>query len=143
MKELQFETGVVTYKVNGSCEISFNPADPFFAKKLFDAIDRIGARQEEIEKKIKAGADGKEFFDFTEQEDTHMREEINGIFGKPVCGSLFHNVCVWAIAGGFPLWANFLMALVDEIDNNLVQEEKKSRERLNVYMEKYKRYSKR
>lgn len=143
MKELQFDTGLVTYKVNGGCEITFNPGDIGFVKKLFDLFDRLSGQQETAEKENTEEMDGRELFTLTEQRDKEMRSEIDALFGEGVCTSLFPNVSVFALAGGFPLWANFCMAIIDEIDGNLVQEEQKARARVDKYMKKYKSYKRR
>lgn len=140
MKELQFDTGLVTYKVNGSCEITFNPGDIGFVKKLFDLIDRLSDRQDTVELKDAEEVDGKELFALTEQWDAEMRSDVDNLFGEDVCAALFPNVSIFALAGGFPLWANLCMAIIDEIDANLVQEERKARERVDKYMKKYKSY---
>lgn len=140
MKELQFDTGLVTYKVNGSCEITFNPGDIGFVKKLFDLFDRLSSRQEESEKLNEEELDGKALFEITDRMDADMRAEIDGLFGTGISKALFPNISVFALAGGFPLWANFCMAIIDEIDGNLAQEEQKARARVDKYMKKYKSY---
>lgn len=35
MKELNFESGLVTYSLNGKCEVSFNPTDSNFIERLY------------------------------------------------------------------------------------------------------------
>lgn len=140
MKELQFDTGLVTYQVNGSCEITFNPGDIGFVKRLFDLFEKLSGRQDIAEKEAGEDVDGRELFDLTEQWDAEMRGDIDGLFGEGVSKALFPQVSVFALAGGFPLWANFLMAVIDEIDGNLAQEEQKARARVDKYMKKYKSY---
>lgn len=140
MKELQFDTGLVTYKVNGTCEITFNPGDIGFVKKLFDLFDRLSNRQDTAEKESEKDVDGRKLFEMTEKWDAEMRSDIDQLFGENVSRALFPQVSVFALAGGFPLWANFLMAIIDEIDGNLAQEEQKARARVDKYMQKYKAY---
>lgn len=142
MKELQFDTGLVSYKVNGECEISFNPGDLGFIKKLFDLFETLSSQQEKASKENSDDVDGKALFEITERLDAEMRSSIDGLFGAGVADTLFKNISVFALAGGFPLWANFLMAIIDEIDSNVVQEEKKSRERVDKYIQRYKAYRK-
>ena len=142
MKELQFDTGLVTYKVNGSCEITFNPGDIGFVKKLFDLFDRLSGRQETAEKKSNEEISAQDLFELTGQWDAEMRADIDGLFGEGVSKALFPEVSVFALGGGFPLWANFCMAVIDEIDGNLAQEEQKARTRVDKYMKKYKSYKK-
>lgn len=142
MKELQFDTGLVTYRVNGSCEITFNPGDISFVKRLFDLFDRLSGLQEAAEKENPEEMDSKELFRLTEERDAKMRSDMDGVFGEGTCAALFSDMSVFAIAGGFPLWANFLMAIIDEINANLSQEEQKARSRVDKYMKKYKAYKK-
>jgi hypothetical protein len=143
MKELQFDTGIVNYRVNGTCEISFNPGDISFAKKLFDLFERLTAQQDSAEKDNEQEIDGLKLFEMTEKRDAEMRQDIDSIFGEGVADALFPNISVFALAGGFPLWANFCMAIIDEIDVNLKAEEVKGRERVDKYMKKYQAYKKR
>ena len=51
MKELNFDSGLVTYSLNGKCEVSFNPTDSNFVElfgdwRLFIRTDRPNPRQE-------------------------------------------------------------------------------------------------
>lgn len=140
MKELQFDTGLVTYNVNGRCEITFNPGDIGFVKKLFDLFDRLSGRQEDSEKLSDEELSGRELFAITDKMDAEMRGDIDALFGEGVSNALFPNVSVFALAGGFPLWANFCMAVIDEIDGNLSEEEQKARARVDKYMKKYRSY---
>lgn len=140
MKELRFDTGLVSYKVNDSCEITFNPGDINFTKHLFDLFDTLSARQEVFDKDDPDAMDGKELFRLTEERDAQMREDVDGLFGEGTSKALFGKMSIFALAGGFPLWANLLMAIIDEIDENLVREEQKGRERVDKYMRKYKAY---
>lgn len=139
MKELNFDTGLVTYIVNGKCEISFNPADVAFVDRLFKTFDGLAQRQDhaEIEKQEVSGAD---LFALAEQRDKYMREQIDSIFGEPVSDSIFGNMSVYALAGGLPLWCNFLMAVIDEIDEAIQEEQRAASPRVDKYMAKYAKY---
>lgn len=41
MKELSFETGLVTYDLNGLVQVTFNPTDSAFVERLFNAFDAL------------------------------------------------------------------------------------------------------
>ena len=45
MKELNFETGLVTYSLNGQCALTFNPTASNFVKRLFDAFEHLDRKQ--------------------------------------------------------------------------------------------------
>lgn len=142
MKELNFATGLVAYKVNGKCEISFNPADNAFVGRLFNTFDGLAKRQDqaEVENQEMSGA---ELFAVAEQRDKEMRQAIDDIFGEPVCGKVFGNQDVYALADGLPLWCNFLMAIIDEVDAAVTAQQKQTSPRVQHYMNKYAKYNKR
>lgn len=141
MSELNFSTGLKTYTVNGCCEIQFNPTDSFFVERLFNVMEKLSKRQEEGERENDANADdGAKVFELTKIRDKEMRAEIDGLFGQPVCDALFPGMDVYALADGLPLWTNFLMAIVDEIDASLVDQNKMADSRVAKYMAKYGKY---
>ena len=41
MKELNFDSGLVTYSLNGKCEVSFNPTDSNFVERLYSAFEEL------------------------------------------------------------------------------------------------------
>lgn len=140
MKELNFETGLVTYKVNGSAELTFNPGDVGFVEKLFNTFDRLAKRQDNAEEENRR-AEGAELFELARKRDAEMRAEIDAIFGTPVCDSIFGNTNVFAIADGMPLWCNFLMAVIDEVDASADGMPSRTNQRVKEYTAKYSKYS--
>lgn len=140
MSELNFDTGLVTYKVNGQCEITFNPADVAFVKRLFNTFDGLSKRQDDIDVE-NTEIDGAALFELAEQREKEMRTEIDDIFGDAVCDKLFGKVSVYALAGGLPLWCNFLMAVIDKIDAAIEDEQKLASPRVAKYMAKYAKYN--
>lgn len=140
MSELNFDTGLVTYKVNGQCEITFNPADVAFVKRLFNTFDGLSKRQDDIDVE-NTEIDGAALFELAEQRENEMRTEIDDIFGDAVCDKIFGKVSVYALAGGLPLWCNFLMAVIDKIDAAIEDEQKLASPRVAKYMAKYAKYN--
>ncbi len=141
MKELNFDTGLVTYKVNGRAEISFNPSDVGFVEKLFNTFDGLAKRQDAAENE-NSRAEGAALFELAKKRDKEMREEIDNIFGEPVCDRIFGNVNVFASADGMPLWCNFLLAVIDEIDASVEGMQERTSARVEKYKAKYAKYSK-
>ena len=43
MPELKFENGLVTYNLNGACEVSFNPTDSAFVERKQTACFKSAA----------------------------------------------------------------------------------------------------
>ena len=135
---IQFDTGVKTYDLNGKITVSFSPTDLAFIERVYTALERMDAAQE----KYKAVADKentKEVFHIARQMDEEARAEINGIFGLDVCSALFGSINIFAIADGFPIWANFLLAIVEQFEGAYNAEAKKKNPRLEKYIAKYRK----
>ena len=45
MKELNFDTGLVTYDLNGKAEVTFNPSDSNFVERLYSAFEDLDKKQ--------------------------------------------------------------------------------------------------
>ncbi|WP_312282039.1 hypothetical protein [Oscillibacter sp.] len=137
MAELKFETGIVTFTVNGGYEISFNPTDTAFVKKLFDAFETLDKRQDGYKAEVEKNANKREVFDVAQRMDGEMREIIDGVFGDPVCDGIFGGMNVYALADGLPVWCNFMLAVMDEVDTTFSREQKATNPRISKYTAKY------
>lgn len=139
MKELNFETGLVTYDLNGKCEVSFNPTDSNFVERLYSAFEELDKKQEGYKAQVDKMADKKEIFEFARERDAEMRTIIDGVFDAPVSDALFGGMNVYAVAGGLPVWCNLMLAVMDEIDTTFAREQKATNPRIAKYTAKYKR----
>lgn len=139
MKELNFETGLVTYDLNGKCEVSFNPTDSNFVERLYTAFGELDKKQEGYKAQVDKMADKKEIFEFARERDAEMRTIIDGVFDAPVSDALFGGMNVYAVAGGLPVWCNLMLAVMDEIDTTFAREQKATNPRIAKYTAKYKR----
>ena len=83
-------------------------------------------------------ADKKEIFAVAKEMDSEMREIIDSVFG-PVSESLFGSMSTYALAGGLPVWANFFLAVMDEVDTTFAREQKATNPRVQKYTAKYQR----
>ena len=137
MKELKIATGVETYKLNDSVEVSFNPTDAAFGEKLFNAFDTLDKRQESYKAEVGKAEGKRELFDVVRKLDGEMREIINDDFEFDVCSGLFGELNVYALAEGLPLWANLLFAIMDEMDETVMREKKAMNPRIAKYTKKY------
>lgn len=135
-KALNFETGIVTFSVNGACEVSFNPTDSAFVEKLFNAFDTLDQRQERYKAEVEKVSDKREIFSIARRQDAEMREIINGVFGN-VSDAVFGSMNVYAMANGLPVWCNFLLAAMDEIDTTFAAQQKLTNPRITKYTSKY------
>lgn len=137
MKELNFETGLVAYKINGGVTVQFNPTDSNFVKRLYAAYETLDGKQEHYKKRVETMADKKQVFEFAREQDEEMREIIDGLFGQPVSGEIFGGLNVYAMADGLPVWCNLMFAVMDEIDTGFAREQKATNPRLEVYRKKW------
>lgn len=137
MSELNFETGLVTYNLNGVCEVRFNPTDSDFVERLFNAFDTLDKKQDRYKEEIDKIADKKEIFQIARERDAEMRGIIDGLFDAPVCDALFGKMNVYAVADGLPVWCNLMLAVMDEIDTTFSREQKRTNPRVAKYTAKY------
>lgn len=137
MKDLNFETGVVTYNINGKCEISFNPTDSAFVEKLFNSFETLDKKQEQYKEDVQKNANKREIFDLANKMDDEMRDIIDDTLGTGVCDALFGEMNVYALADGLPVWANLILSVMDEIDTTFARETKATNARLAKYTKKY------
>lgn len=142
MKELNFDTGVVTYNINGVCEFSFNPTDSNFVERLYSAFEELDRKQEGYQAQIEKMADKREIFEFARERDAEMRGIIDGVFEVPVSDVIFGGMNVYAVANGLPVWCNLMLAVMDEIDTAFAREQKATNPRIAKYTAKYQKYQK-
>lgn len=137
MPDIKFETGKVTYTLNGDTQVSFNPTDSAFVEKLFSAFDTLDKRQDAYKAEVEKMGDKREIFDIARKRDAEMREIIDGVFDAPVCKALFGGMNVYAMADGLPAWANLMLAVMDEIDTSFAKQKKLTDPRISKYLARY------
>jgi len=74
--------------------------------------------------------------------DADMREMLDSILGGGACAAIFGTMSVHALADGFPVWANLLLAVMDKMDESLVAEQKRMNPRMEKYRKKFGKYMK-
>lgn len=139
MTNLTIATGVVTYNLNDTCQVSFNPTDPAFGERLNNTFAELDKQQEARKAQFEAAKDNAEVFALSRELDTEMRAKIDSLFGESVCDKVFGEVNVYAFADGLPLWANLLLAIMDVINEATGAEQSKMNPRLKQYIAKYKK----
>lgn len=141
MKELTFDSGVISYSLNGKCEVSFNPADRSFTERFYNAFDELGAIQDSYTKKGEEIEDPSGAFDLARQRDDAMIKVLDSLFDVPVCAAVFGNMSPCAFASGFPVWLNLMLAILDEIEDNIGDIQKQADPRIAKYKAKYQKYT--
>lgn len=135
--ELNFDTGVVEYNINGKYTVRLNPTDKTFIQRLSDAFDTLEAKQKSLDDKASRTGDKKEVFRIVSQRDAEVREILDDLFGAGMCEAVFGNMSVHALAGGLPVWVNFMLAVIDVCDSSFLKEKKLRDPRLAKYVQKY------
>lgn len=143
MKELSFDSGLVSYSLNGKCEVSFNPADRSFAERFYNTFDEMGKLMESYAKKAEDLEDASGAFALARQRDEEMGKVLDGLFNAPVCAEVFGEMSLCAFAGGFPAWLNLMLAILDEIEVNISDIQKQADPRIAKYKAKYQKYANR
>lgn len=136
---LNFETGLKEFEVNGNAVLAFNPTDSAFVEKLFGAFETLDKRQDTYKEEVEKTADKREIFETARKMDAEMREIIDGVFERPVCADIFGSMNVYALGGGFPVWCNFMLSIMDTIDTTFAKEQKLTNPRIAKYTAKYKK----
>ena len=136
MADIRFDTGVQSFQINGGVNVEFNPTDSEFAKKLFSLFEELEARQHEYAKRAETEADPKKILDLADQFDKEIREKIDGIFDKPICTEVFRTN-VMALANGLPVWANLMLAVIDEMDAGFDLEKTRLSPRVKQYTDRW------
>lgn len=138
MADIRFDTGLKKFNINGATEVCFAPTDMNFIEKVYSAMERLDEKQGEY-KDIFATAKDTEIFDLVRRMDADARAEINSIFETDICTPVFGQMNLFTVAEGLPVWANFILALIDELDGAFAEEKKKTNPRIQKYTAKYKR----
>lgn len=137
MNELSFDTGLVTFKLNGAAELSFNPTDAAFVERIYNTFDALDKKQDEYKAEAEKATGKREIFDVARKWDSEMREMIDDALGSPVCNALFGSMNVYAMADGLPVWANLMLSILDQVDDSFAKERGKTNGRISKYTKKY------
>lgn len=125
-----FQNPKKTYTVNDGAEIHFNPADVNFVERLFGLLTTLSNIQKEDM------PENEDVFVAASKRDKKMREEIDAAFEESICDKVFGTTNVFSLSGGVPLCMNFLMAVIDEVDE-AAEKETKTSPAVAAYISKY------
>lgn len=121
--------------------VDFNPADQGFAESLYGLVSKLGKIHEEKKKEYEAENDPATRFDINRAEDAEMRKAVDSLFGDGFCKDVF-KVRLFALSDGMTVIENFLMAILDEMDESVTENLAKRDDRIKKYTEKYSKYKK-
>ncbi len=138
-KKLSVDLGLVTFSVNGKCNITFNPTDTAFVERFYAAFEELDKRQESYKAEIERTSNTREIFETARRLDEEMRGLVDGVLGKGVSEAVFGFMNLYAMANGLPVWANLMLGVLDEIDDSFNREQKLTDARVKKYTSKYHR----
>ena len=136
-KTLQFETGIVRYHLGKDLYVSFNPTDTAFVERLYTTFEELDKKQDAYKAELAQTDDLRKAFAAARQLDAEMRGTLDAVLGAPVCDTLFGDMSIYALADGMPVWANILLAIIDEMDTTVTQQTQLTAERIRKYSAKY------
>lgn len=135
-------TGVQTFNLNGKVEVSFNPSDQDFIERLYNTFDKLERKQDAYKYEMEKAKGTAQIFKVARSRSDEMRGMIDDLFQQPVCEPLFGTMNLYSLADGLPIWVNLLMAVLDVVDANMTEQERKGNPRLQQFLARYKKYRK-
>lgn len=140
MNDIVFETGVIEASVNGSeRKIRFNPADVGFMETLYSLIAKVEAIDKEAQTKRAKTDDPVKIFDSYRNSDKKMKDAVDAVFGDGFCDDVFGGIRLMALADGLTVLENFILAVMDQMDDTVKDSLSKRDDRISKYTEKYRR----
>ena len=138
--ELKISTGEKEFNINGKYTVRFNPTDINFARRLFAEYSVLEAKQKEYRARVDK-AKGEELLDLVAGFESETRKEIDNLLGEGLCDAAFGSVSIHALSDGLPIWLTLILAIIDEMDADVLRQEKLQKEKIRKYTAKYeKRY---
>ena len=139
MAGITFDTGVVSFDLNGKTTIDFNPTDSVIVEKIYNTFGELDRKQDAYKAEIEKRGNEREIFDIARRRNQEMRGIIDDLFGKPICDELFGDMNIYALADGLPVWCNLMLAVIDQIDTTFSREKKATNPRVAKYTAKWKK----
>ena len=138
MKSISIPDGVEEYNLNDRITVRFNPTDVGFLERLHHVNTRLTELQAELNNaRSELGEDEAGIFPLAQKLDKQMRTELDSLFDVPICEALFGSTNLYASAGGFPVWTNFLLAIAEETGAAMQSELAAREKRIAKYVNKY------
>lgn len=121
MRELNFDSGIVEYRVNGKATLSFNRSDPNLYNRMQDLSSKLAAIDSDLKKEKDAADDGLALMKILSAYDKRIKVELSFVFGEQNdFDAIFEGQNVMSIAGnGQLLITNFLDAIRPVIESGV------------------------
>lgn len=90
MEKIQFDSGIRSYRINGSGILRFNPGDPNLYARFLEAVEKLKAVEAELtEQAAPDTVQGEDIVKLMQHADAKMKEILNWVFGA---GNDFHQI---------------------------------------------------
>lgn len=129
---LSFDSGIKEYTINGdpSRVIRINPSD-------FGIIERAEKAKAVLDN-LSIDPGEEHYAEAVLSMDRAVREQIDAIFGEGTSQTAFGDVNCVSLAGGSPIFLNFLNAILPEVEKAITAERKKSEANIKKYTSRVK-----
>ena len=114
MEQLNIDTGVREYRINGKGVLRFNPSDPNLYGRFLEAMESIQKLKKNLRQKGgEVGNDAKKTLHLILQADRDAKEQLKKVFGEENdFDELLNNVNVMAVCeNGERVISNLIQAL--------------------------------
>lgn len=139
MEKLNIDLGIKEYELCDGLTISFNPTDMELLNKIMECFQELQTEEETRRDRIAKITDYKEMYEEYAEMDRLFREKLNDLFGKDICTPLIGDINIYARGNGLPIWANIIIAIIDEFDDSIKEQDKIGKARIDKYTKKYHR----
>ena len=84
MEKIAFDSGIKSYKINGSGVLRFNPSDPNVYARFLEAADQLQSMEERLAEEAKTieAAGGAGMVQLLNRADKDMKGILNWVFGQ-------------------------------------------------------------
>lgn len=82
MEKIQFDSGVKSYRINGSGILRFHPGDPNLYQRFLEAVERITALEQQWLQQTAGEESADGLLKQMKQADAQLKELLNWVFGE-------------------------------------------------------------
>lgn len=145
MEKMELTSGIRTLPVivdgwDTGRTVNFNPADQEFAEELYALVYQIGQIHKEKNALREAQSDMLKRFEINRAEDSEMRAAVDTVFGDGFSNDVFKTRLFAVAEDGLTVVENFLLVLMDEMDETATKAIAKRDAKIKKYTEKYRKY---
>lgn len=112
MENIQFDSGIRTYRINGEGILRFNPGDPNVYARFLEAVEKLKEAEKELTEQAETAKDT-QIVELVSQADKKMKQILNWVFGADNdFGQILKGVNLLAVAdNGETVITNLFAAL--------------------------------